>query len=99
MPVVARVRRRRRGRASTAARRRHLIASRRGIGGVARGREGGAGGQVARGSCADSDADAAELACVGSSSRGRGRGRGRAGGGGLVCGVPGGGGEELRGDG
>jgi hypothetical protein len=43
MPVVARVRRRRRGRASTAARRRHLIASRRGIGGVARGREGGAG--------------------------------------------------------
>jgi len=50
----------------------HLIAP--GIGRPA----GGRAGQVARGSCADSDADAAELACVGSSS-GSGRARADAG--------------------
>ena len=58
-------------RPSTAARRRHLISSRAGHWPTSGGADCGVGvtGQVARGSCADSDADAdAGLACVGSSA-------------------------------
>lgn len=71
--ALARVTRRRRGEHRRAAAASHLMAL-----GIGR-------GQVARGSCADSDADAAELACVGSRAEysGRGDGLGRHGDGGV----------------